>query len=147
MLKKEFEKIAREEGNSILVSNNSTGIELISHKTSKAIAYVSEFKEFSMKIYDSDKVTHRLFKAIVDYTSTPIDDRLDEPYCYLKSEESGFYLHSLETEIERNGIYRTETVAFKWVNVKGMAHQLKKSQAEKIQKKYGLKLIEVGSGE
>lgn len=147
MLKKDFEKIAREEGNSILISNNSTGIALISHETSKAVAYVSEFKQFSMKIYDPDKVSQRLFKAIVDYTSTPIDDRLDEPNCYLKNGESGLYLHSLETEIERDGIYRTETVTFKWVNVKGMAYQLKQSQAEKIEEKYGLTLIEAGSGE
>src|SRR5690606_27653797 len=122
-------------------------IALISHETSKAVAYVSELKEFSMKIYDPDKVTHRLFKEIVDYTSTPIDDRLDEPYCYLKNEENRLYLHSLETEIEREGVFTTETVTFKWVVPKELAYQLKQSQAEKIQKKYGLKLIEVGSGE
>lgn len=147
MLKKEFEKIAREEGNSILVSNSSNGIVLVSYETNKAIAYVSEFKQFSMKIYDPDKVTQRLFKAIVDYASTPIDERVDEPYCCLKNEESLLYLHSLETEIERDGIYRTETVTFKWVNTKESAYQLKQSQAEEIRKKYGFKIIEVGSGE
>lgn len=92
MKTKEFIKRVEDLGYTIF-STNEPFIQIYDHRE-RILAEVSREKQYQININKDEHITKTLFDLIVEYASTPAEDREEEKRYYLKHRwltEGGFY--------------------------------------------------------
>lgn len=92
MKTKEFIKRVEDLGYTIF-STNEPFIQIYDHRE-RILAEVSREKQYQININNDEHITKTLFDLIVEYASTPVEDREEEKRYYLKHRwltEGGFY--------------------------------------------------------
>ena len=92
MKTKEFIKRVEDLGYTIF-STNEPFIQIYDHRE-RILAEVSREKQYQININKDEHITKTLFDLIVEYASTPVEDREEEKRYYLKHRwltEGGFY--------------------------------------------------------
>lgn len=136
MLKKELKQILEEEHDLSMYSNNTMGMDLttIGNSPSMPLIIISNTKKNSMSINEMADISDDLFELVVEFTSTPTDEREEE------EEEDRYSVFFLDFDNDKWYIeYNEHTTAYgtvHWSDYVAMDDSLTYEQVENLPDRY-----------